>query len=379
MTKTEFHNITFNAAEITSAYLSPGTEKHIDRNNQFILPDNLKLVVHHDQDRVTLNWKDSEQRKKQFESFLKVSTLVVTSLISYPDEESNDKKFAEVHVPKIFEILKQSTLFELLKDKHSETQEDSIINHLEIVPKALDTRNCTLLERYSVRMGAIFHDISKAFDTGKDQLHYHPWLSSVIYLDFATDPEYQKQIIEIIITVQAGINPNNKIFLESETDDENINFPPGEEIITEYLESVRQTSEIIRLHHLFEQLDKGNLTMDSVVTLFSELKINLDLLLILLIADGGSVIHNKAQYASFLIANIEQAAKLSKLLEQDSDDDSESSSMEKYIHILKYVLDLLLDVLNNITDAMKKEIESIFKVFSETLASHFIDILATKN
>jgi hypothetical protein len=377
MTKPEFHNTEFTPDDITNSYLYPGTKIHIDRINKFILPNNFELVKHLDQDRATLKWSDSEKRKKQFDSFLEVSTLVISSLISYPDE-SNDIKFAKVFVPKIFKILKQTPLFELLKDKHSETQDDSIINHLEIVPKALDTRNCTLLERYSVRMGAIFHDISKAFDTGKDQLHYHPWLSSVIYLDFATDPEYQKKIIKIMRTVQAGINPNYKFFLGSETDDENINLPPSEEIIAKYLESVKQTSEINRLHHLFEQLDKENLTMESVVKLFLELKINLDLLLILVIADGGSVIYNKAQYASFLIANIKQADILSKLLEQGSDDDSESS-MEKYIYILKYVLDLLLDVLNNITEVMKKEIEAIFKVFSEALALHFIELLAKKN
>lgn len=227
-------------------------------------------------------WLDPEHKRHDFAHFFLVDKIIIDTLLI------SDEEFARL-VPHIFSILSKTHIFGAIGKKMSPTQNGSIQDHIESVPTLLETSQLSLIDRFILRKAAIYHDIGKAFEFGTDQLQLHALAGANISNQYLS--VYENQIVDYFkqFEKQHGIE-----------DKPSDNY--------EYIQS--QTTELIRLHHVLEKIDKGELTLEVVAEIAVKKDINLGLLGLLAVADGGSVIHKKAIYAEHLVNNLNRLAEL---------------------------------------------------------------------
>jgi hypothetical protein len=316
-----------------------------------------------------ITWPNIEQKEADFKLFYQACQMIIQTL------HLDDVNFAKDTVPKIFTILESSTIFSHLKiKKKSETQGNTIEHHVRTVPKCLTTDSKNLEERFILRATAVFHDFGKAFDIGRDQVHYHALISSNIFSWFME--EYKDKLIQEMML--------KNIFNDSishTSNDEESEFIDNQEIKKTQFDKIRnQISESIRLHHVLEKLEKGVLDFQTIAEIFRRSDMQLATFGLFVIADGVSVVPSEAIYALFLVQNINYYFKLFDEIFHNNDisDDEELGRMKQmYAAVLVNSLEKIIkeSKIDGLYDKVAIKINGIKNQLDETLQrslQHFI-------
>lgn len=309
----------------------------------------------------TINWPTPEQKEFDFAVFDRAIQFVMNHL-HLSDEEYSKK------LPELFDILLQSHLFKKSFPKQNGKHDATIGEHVQVVSSLTKTDGLSLADRMTLRIIAPFHDLAKAFDVGEDRLQYHALIASRVAHDILTQN-------------QALITSHATILAEDQTFKEQLDNPAEAEALrdqlqTEYDDFVNQVSEIIRLHHVFENLDKGNLDLETVAAITNKENVNLILLGLFVLADGGGSVTQTEyqQYSQYLFDNIEQFGKLIdqiELMNQEPENYPEEVR-EVIIQALQNVLRDLIELI----DELKSLFETIIDEVAECVSQSILRILS---
>ncbi len=333
--------------QIHAAYLAPEAPGHWNNISELVLeggygvePNPQKYGNSYSEIDPSLpdfkiSWPSKEIQDRDYQIFFAASKMIIGTL------NLEDAIFAQSVKSDIFTVLSESHLFTQLFSKNSLSQGNTVQNHVETVPGLVSTDGLTRKEKFITRMVAVFHDVGKAFNIGRDQLHYHALIASNIVTWFLDT--YKEQLFAEI--EKHDKRSGDRIFStrkegSSRTDD--LDTQQLQQI--EFTEITTQITEIIRLHHVLEQIDKGRLDLETVAEIFKSKKINSLLYGLFFIADGSSVVPDKALYAKYLIQNINVYIELLKAM-ADNDYLSEkkaTADQEKILQTMQLVLTLVL-------------------------------------
>ena len=282
-----------------------------------------------------ISWPSKEIQKKDYAIFFSAAKMIIGTL------DLDDAVFAQSVKTDIFSVLSKSHLFSQLFSKSSLSQGNTVQNHVETVPGLVSTDDLSKKERFIVRMVAVFHDIGKAFNIGRDQVHYHALIASNIVTWFLD--AYKEQIIAEF--EKKDRTNADKIFTTSEE-----SFDVGKAKQLEFTQITTQITEIIRLHHVLEQIDKGKLDLKTVAEIFKSKKINSLLFGLFFLADASSVVPDNAMYAKFLFQNINVYIALLETMFADEylSQQQAAEGQEKLLQTMQSILGLIL--LENQTD-----------------------------
>lgn len=291
--------------EVHESYLSPQMPEHWIRIKKYVLEGGFgvepnpheKTEADSSLPEFKVTWPSPETKKQDYAIFFEACKMIIGTL------NLDDEIFANSTTPQIFLKLSESTLFTELYSKHSKSQGQSVQHHVETVPTLVKTNGIDLKERFILRTTAVFHDIGKAFNIGRDQVHYHALISSNIVSWFMD--EYKHEFVNHFVSLD---NRSQEKIISQDAQGNKIEG--REKLEIEFCEIRNQISETIRLHHVLEQIDKGVLDIETVVQIFIDSKISSATYGLFAIADGSSVITDKAIYAKYLINNINYYFKL---------------------------------------------------------------------
>lgn len=298
-----------------------------------------------------IDWESKEQKEVDYGIFLEVTNIVISTL------RLDDKTFSKQVLPKIYRLLERTSIFMALTDKKSPTQGNSIIHHIKKVPEVLDTSSCETSDKFILRISAIFHDFGKAFNIGSDQLHFHALISSDLFKRFADAKE--SELVDHLLTVEQKHNGTND----------------RERLKAKFRQSVDQASEIIRLHHVLEQIDKKRLTIETVANIFRLNEVNPLLLGLFVIADGGSVIPDKEEmYTTFLVDNLNYLARVMDEINRIDALDVVASKEE--VESIKYMFVQAVQSLIRILSESGKELADLIKKIIKEISDRLDTFLA---
>lgn len=297
--------------EVHLAYLEPQTPKHWQNISNLILSGGFGVEPNpynnvHATERSTLpdfqvTWPTEQQKNEDYRSFFAACEMIIGTL------DLEDVDFAHSTLPDVFSVLKDSYLFQHLYSKVSQSQNNTVQHHIETVPTLVRTSATNLKERFVLRTVAVFHDIGKAFNIGRDQVHYHALIASNIVSWFMET--YKERFVNHLILFDK--KSQEKVISVAENG--NTLFSQ-EEIEAEFNRLKDQITEIIRLHHVLEQIAKGVLDLNTVAEIFVGSEINPLSYAQFIIADGSSVIPDNEKYAQFLLENIDALIRLVDVL-----------------------------------------------------------------
>lgn len=333
--------------QIHAAYLAPEAPGHWNNIATLVLeggygvePNPQKYGTSYSEVDPTLpdfkiSWPNKEIQEKDYAIFFSAAKMVIGTL------HLDDAVFAQSVKPTIFTNLSKSHLFSQLFRKNSQSQGNTVQNHVETVPGLVSTNELARKEKFILRMVAVFHDIGKAFNIGRDQVHYHALIGSNIVAWFLDT--YQDQIFAEL-EKQDRTNAD-KIFTISE---ESFDAEKAKQL--EFAQMTTQITEIIRLHHVLEQIDKGKLDLPTVAEIFKSKKINSLLFGLFFLADASSVVPDNPVYARFLFQNVNAyIALLTQLANNEYLSEAKITvDQEKLLQTMQSILGLIF--LENQTD-----------------------------
>lgn len=294
-------------------------------------------------------WPTEALQKKDYFQFFNIAKIVISTL------RLNDEVYTTKVLPQIYTFLEKTTVYELLSKKESLSQGNSVVHHIQEVPKLVNTAECSIREKFVLRMSAIFHDFGKMFDIGRDQLHFHALVSADIFKRFMA--EYEEQIFVHLLEVEKRNN--------GQQDEATLK--------QSFRDAITDTTEIIRLHHVLEQIDKKRLDPEFVAELFT---LTGDeafgfLLGLFVVADGGSVIPDNEKYAVFLAQNLDALAKVIAVLETENrfteaEERSPDSIKYMFVQALQYLIERLSNIQISVKDLAEK-IKAKIREIQDTL------------
>lgn len=314
-----------------------------------------------------ITWPTPELEASDYKHFFEICKMVIATLTL------EDSVYSQSVLPDVFKQLEQTYLFNILFQKRSESQNNTVRHHVETVPQLVDTTGRTLKEIFILRITAIFHDAGKAFNIGRDQVHYHALISSDVIRRFME--KYQDSLINHLFQFERVAG--ERIISESA---DGVIHTDRASMQQELAVMTTQISEMVRLHHVLEQIDKGVLDLETVAAIFQEKQINPLLVGLFVLADGGSVIPDNEKYAQFLIQNMNILAKLVDVLEfhdqlpQDKlPDEIKLSFAQALQHVLQEIIQIC-DVVGTLSEKIK---DIIYKILNKLDAVFARALLAT--
>lgn len=301
--------------EVYRAYVDQGNHEHWERIQRLVLTGGFGVEPNpHNSDsqgeklgqqmpdfRVT--WPTLELEAQDHQIFFKACQMVMGTV------HLDDETYSKSTLPKIFKVLARSYLFTQLFKKESSSQNNTVQHHVETVPTLIQTSQINNRDRFILRITAVFHDVGKAFDIGRDQVHYHALIGSNIVSWFME--EYADQFIDRLHL--SDMRVSDPVLLKKKHGKQ----ITKEDVRKEYSVVKNQIVEMIRLHHVLEQLDKKVLDLDIVAQIFADKHVNPLIFGLFAIADGASVVPDNERYAEFLIKNLDALAKLVDLMEYE--------------------------------------------------------------
>lgn len=183
---------------------------------------------------------------------LRLFSLAIARITNTLDQNDDEYKTT---IKKILSILKKSSVFDLLLNKVSKTHEVQLWDHVEAVAGLVVTDDLDVYDRLVLRIAAIFHDLGKAFDVGSDQLQLHALIASSLLKEALLDPKIKKII------------QSNAKHHDEKEEDEGLVAKIADD---EYEDFVFDTTEIVRLHHVLEKVDKGDFSMETLILILSD-------------------------------------------------------------------------------------------------------------
>lgn len=367
--------------QVNVAYTRPHEPEHWARIDQ-ILTHGFSAA------QEKISWPTPELKKADYEVFMLVVNIVIASL------RMSDQEFSRI-LPQIFAQLEKTYLFSKLFEVVSISQGNTVRHHIETVPQLLDTQGATVQETLVLRLAAIFHDIGKAFDIGRDQLHYHALIAATILKEFLQEnkAEIMRRLFQYEINSGESIllNPEfvalsggiAKVAATSSSSEVKTQLSAG------YDQLVLQTTELIRVHHVLEQIDKDQLDLETVALLFTENDINPMLVGLFVVADGTSVVPDNEKYAQFLIENLNVLAQIIDTLEQhqlleeitryqpqSAEALQESLRLKEiYAQALIHVIEKLLAFIQEIPDKVKEIVRDMIEKIDIVLAQALLSLV----
>jgi hypothetical protein len=330
MFKPEDHEPTWQSnptrSEVYLAYKQPWGANHWYRINQLVLNGGFhvekEVSGQNSLPEFKIMWPSPEAKELDYQLFFEVSKMIIGTL------HLDDRIFTKSVLPTIFQTLEKSSLYSLIFAKISVSQKNSVRHHIEMVPTLIQTDEFVnsgkhgYKERFISRTVAIFHDMGKAFNIGRDQAHYHALIASNIFKQFMSD--YEEPLTKFWLQYES------KQGLSSTGDNKSQFQLPKNEI-----------SEMIRLHHVLEQIDKGVLDLETVAEIFADNHVNPLIFGIFIIADGSSVIPDNPKYAQFLFQNLQALEKLMDLLVLEEIDEADLSFIQATQHLIALNYDMI--------------------------------------
>ncbi|MBP7842760.1 hypothetical protein KA017_02020 [Candidatus Woesebacteria bacterium] len=361
--------------EVHRAYLAPETPEHWERIQRLVLtggfgvepnPHNLNKTVEKNgqpapEFRVT--WPTPELEAQDHQIFFKACQMVMGTL------HLDDEVYSYSTLPRIFQVLEESYLFTQLFSKVSASQNNTVRHHIETVPTLVITAGENMRDRFILRITAIFHDIGKSFNIGRDQVHYHALIASNIVSWFME--QYNDQFINNLFLVDKRLD--TQVLIDKQHGGE----VTREALQIEFTEVKNQITEIIRLHHVLEQIDKGVLDLQTVAEIFKSKGINPLTFGLFAIADGSSVIPDNAKYAEFLISNLNALAQLVDLMEFQDLLKSDGISLEikqTFAQSLQFVIREVIATIAGLPEKVQKIIREIAEKIDVVLATALLSL-----
>ena len=362
-------------ADVHRAYLAPETPEHWERIQRLVLtggfgvepnPHNLNKTVDKNglpvpEFRVT--WPTPELEAQDYQIFFNACRMVMGTL------DLDDEVYSYSTLPSIFKVLEKSYLFTQLFIKTSASQNNTVRHHIEKVPTLVITAGENMRDRFILRITAIFHDIGKAFNIGRDQVHYHALIASNIVSWFMET--YKDQFINNLLLVDKRLD--TQVLVDKQHGGE----VTREALQIEFTEVKNQITEIIRLHHVLEQIDKGVLDLQTVAEIFKSKGINPLTFGLFAIADGSSVIPDNAKYAEFLISNLNALAQLVDLMEFQDLLKSDVLSLEikqTFAQSLQFVIREVIATIAGLPEKVQKIIREIAERIDVVLATALLSL-----
>lgn len=366
--------------EVRSAYTQPSAPEHWGRIDE--------ILTHGFATKEQgIAWPNRELQRADNEVFIEVTDLVISTL------QLTDAEFTSF-LPQIFKRLEKTYLFGKLFEVMSETQKNSVRHHIEMVPSLLDTQGVSIRDKFILRMTALFHDTGKAFDIGRDQLHYHALIAATILKQFFI----QNKPALIHRLHQYEIRSQERILLSKDFLEEKGGMPAvvAEGVTAELKTELSvgfdklssRTTELIRVHHVLEQIDKKQLDLATVAELFAENGINPMLVGLFVVADGTSVVPDNEKYAEFLIENLNILAQIIDLLENEDELTQlvenkpetvqvlqESLALKEIyvqalIHVIEKIVAIVADLPSKVKEIVSDLIERLDAVLAQALFSY---------
>lgn len=326
--------------EVHRAYLAPQANEHWSRISKFVMTGGFGVEPNPETEvksgqmlpEFKVTWPNETLKKQDYEIFFHACQMIIGTL------DLDDLDFAQSTAPTIFLELQKSHLFTQLFTKESKTQNTSVQNHIEAVPTLIQTDSKNLRERFILRTVGVFHDIGKAFDIGRDQVHYHALIASNIINWFMET--YKNEFVNHLVQ----FDKRSQIKVIS-VDEKGKSFNQRVDFEKEFLIVKNQITEIIRLHHVLEQIDKDVLDLNTVAAIFETRKINPLTYALFVIADGTSAIPYNIKYAWFLSQNLNALAKLIDMPEYKKPENLD------VVKLNQVLLDALLGMRNSQDDS----------------------------
>ncbi|GIK83498.1 MAG: hypothetical protein BroJett025_01200 [Patescibacteria group bacterium] len=359
--------------EVHRAYLAPHSLEHWERIQRLVLTGEFgvepnpqgyseKLTAPQNVPDFRVTWPNKEKETQDYHLFFEACQMVIGTL------HLDDEVFSQSTLPKIFRVLEKSYLYSQLFSKLSISQGNTVRHHVETVPTLVRTTPTDMRERFVLRVTAIFHDVGKAFNIGRDQVHYHALIASNIVSWFMQ--EYQPQFIHhLYLADKTLVTPVISREEQSVT---------RESLEVEFTVVRNQITEIIRLHHVLEQIDKGVLDLDVVAQILTEKHINPLSFGLFAIADGSSVIPDNAKYAEFLIKNLDALAKIVDLMEYQEIFQNEGISFEikkTFAQSLQFAITEVITKVEELPEKVAKIIREIAGKIDTILAVSLLTLV----
>lgn len=294
----------------------------------------------------TLIWPDEETEKHDSQIFCEITKLIISSL------RMDDATYNEIVLPVIELLFQQTFIYAKLFAKESISGEKKVIGHIVKVTQLMDTTKCTVRERFILRNAAPFHDLAKIFGVGSDQLHLHAYLSSIIFKKYML--VHQDELLVYLHQIET----------------ENNGATDFAKLEIRYKEAVKQTEELIRLHHILEQVDKGRLALDEIVAIFIETKLDLFLLGLFVIADGGSGMDEDPKKRVFTINNLNILSHAIDLINKVDYLENEKETNEvklSFVQALQWLIATISVSTQNLSEHIKQIVEELRETLDEIL------------
>ena len=362
-------------AAVYRAYNTPETSEHWELIQNLVLTGGFGVepnprASHGSQDATEKNgqqdpdfrvtWPTPELEAQDHELFFQACRMVMGTL------HLDDELYSRSVVPEIFKILETSYLFTQLFSKKSLSQGNTVRHHVETVTKLVVTPSDNMRDRFILRVTAIFHDVGKAFNIGRDQVHYHALIGSNIFSWF-----FEKNKDRIIDALWWPDRTLATPVLLHKHKGEPTSKPNRTELYEEFAIVKSQIAEVIRLHHVLEQVDKGVLDLQTVAEIFKSKNVNPLTFGLFVIADGSSVIPDNAKYAEFLINNLNALFALLDLMEFQELLKSKSLSLEikqTFTQSLQHVIREVIATTAGLPEKVQAIIEEIVGRLDRVLA-----------
>lgn len=320
--------------EVDRIYREPG---RIDNWAYVAIVLSRDFTVITDEEEYRLEWNYPEQKERDYALFFEVIKKVISTL------RFTDENYAKYVLPQVYGLLDNTSIFKAIAQKQSQTQGLPVLHHVKKVPEVVDTSECNLNERFILRCAAIFHDFGKMFNIEPDQLHLHALIGSDMFRRFMYEKEVE--ITQFLTMAEPSLHKS----LRSSTD---------------------QAAEIIRLHHILEQVDKRRLTVHTAAEIFRDCAVNPFLMGLFVVADGGSVIADNELYSKFLIDNLNALSQIIDVLEQlnmGGADDEQLSNSENAIESKEVIL-IFVQALQNLLKTISTKSHELTEKIKDIVA-----------
>lgn len=351
-------------SEIHLAYLAPHKPEHWRRISQLVLTGGFGVEPNPHTSSVTerpevilpefkITWPTPELKEQDHKIFFEACQMIIRTL------NLDDEAFSHSTLPKIFSVLQKSFLFRQLYSKVSKSQNNTVQHHIETVPTLVKTDTIDLQERFILRIVAVFHDIGKAFNIGRDQVHYHALIASNIISWFMDT--YQNEFVHHLSLFDKS---SGEKVISVDGNGAALNSREGLE--RQFLGLKNQITEIIRLHHVLEQIDKGVLDLETVAAIFESSGINPLVFGQFIIADGSSVIPDNEKYAKFLIQNLDALVQLVDLLAYQNFLDEETLSQDIKLSFAQSLQHIISEVASSVV-GLPEKIQKIIREIADKI------------
>ena len=287
---------------VRRAYLHPEKPSHI-RVLEQVLTGGLNIARKPKQEKSdsshwSIGWEKEWQRQNEHKSYAHVFEVVLQATTG---AEFTDEEYSRITLPSVWKILSYSRAYTTIFAKTSARQGTPVGEHIKLVPEKVDTNDLSKMNTVALRLAAIFHDIMKVCETGGDQV-YHSLGGAKLVEDFFDNMQPE---LERLLANYAPIgNVADKL------------LPPDGDPKHRFSYLKNQVVQLVRLHHVFEMVDKGLLTSEELREICQKSGVNPSLLARFIVADGLSVVQARPtqeiaeRYGKYLAANTAFAVDL---------------------------------------------------------------------